>query len=156
MRETWIVFAATLTLLGGSVSAEAACHRRWGGTEHRRAATCGRVSPQVIPFDPGLPVARDDTRPLRMAPVVLGGPPLIWSSEAGRLVPPPYGSYEVFAGTIPMETVIGRRILPVETSPPGGVAYNSPTSAPGVVEPEVVLVRLPPAPRATKAGISYN
>ena len=156
MRKTWIVFAANLALLGGSMSAEAGCHRRWLGAEHRRAVTCDPISPQVIPFDPGLPVARDDSYPLRMAPAVLGGPPLIWSAEDATLVPPPYGSYQVFGRTVPIEKVIGRRVLPIETSLPGGIAYNNPASAPGVVDPEVVLMRLPPAPRAAKVGTFYN
>ena len=153
MRKTWILSGVIVALLAGSAPADAACYCRWR-TPGRHAAVFHTHRPRVIRFQARAAMGADDAEPLYIASAVLGGPPLIWSPTAAALVPPPYGSYRLPGRTIPIEAVIGRRVLPILITPPS-VGYNNPTSAYGVVDPEIVLMRIPRPPSGSSAGLVY-
>ncbi len=110
---------------------------------------CATANAQCVPVLGSAGQAQtfcSDFRPLRVASAVLNGSALIWSpSSAALVLLPVYGRLRVVGRTIPMEAVIGRRILPVGRSPER-VVYNNPESFPGIVDPGTVLMRLPPAP----------
>ena len=128
MHRTTILLGTLVTLFGAWTSAQAQCVPVRGPTGEV-GTVCG------------------DFRPLRLASAALGNPPLIWSSSRAELVPPPaYGWPRAVGRTIPIEAVIGRRVLPV-TRLLQSVVYNNPESFPGAVEPGIVLMPLRPARR---------
>lgn len=84
-----------------------------------------------------------DFRPLRIASAVLGDPVLIWSASRAALVPVPEdGRVRLVGSSIPLDVLIGRRVVGVGR-PPEPVVYNNPSSLPGSVDAGLVLMRLP-------------
>lgn len=77
---------------------------------------------------------------LHLSSAILGGPPLIWSSSRGKLVPPPPGVVGWGMGqSVPLAEIIGLKIAPVGGLPQR-LSYNDPNSFPGASDSRIVLV----------------
>lgn len=127
MRKSIILLSAFLGACGFAASAHAQCVPVMG-SDGRPETLCR------------------DFRPLRIAPAVLGDPALIWSASRAALVPVPEdGRARLVGPSIPIDVLIGRRVVGIGR-PPEPVVYNNPASLPGSVDPGLVLMRLP-APR---------
>lgn len=124
MRKSIILLSALIGACGFAATASAQCVSVMG-SESRPATLCR------------------DFRPLRIASAVLGDPALIWSASQATLVPVPEdGRVRLVGSSIPLDVLIGRRVVGVGR-PPEPVVYNNPSSLPGSVDPGLVLMRLP-------------
>ncbi len=87
---------------------------------------------------------------VRLSPAIEDGVPLVWSPAKGRLVPAPSHGLPVVLGySVPLDGLIGRRVLPVGALP-REVNYNAPDRVPSRVDPGLVLMRLLPPHRADR------
>lgn len=124
MRKSIILLSALVGVWGFGASARAQCV-------------------PVLGADGGPETLCRDFRPLRIAPAVLGDPVLVWSASRAALLPvPDDGRVRSVGSSIPLDVLIGRRVVGIGR-PPEPLVYNNPSSLPGSVDPGLVLVRLP-------------